>query len=134
MKRAVALAPIAALLVGCSTTPADLEAKSTPTIIAFTENYQEIYRRTSGLAKRCIASSMGPYASMAVDADLFPDLGYGEITVSLINWGVRNYYVSSRIEKTPTGSKLIVRAGNTLGAEQMVQRMQRWAGGDQECT
>jgi len=132
--RIIVAAALSACVAGCSTTPADLEAKSAPAITAFTENYQEIYRRTSGLAKRCIASSMGPYASMAVDADLFPDLGYGEITVSLINWGVRNYYVSSRIEKVPTGSKLIVRAGNTLGAERMIQLLQRWAGGDQSCT
>lgn len=122
------------LLAGCSTTPADLEAKATPITQSFSENYQEIYRRAAGTAKRCMASSMGPYASMAVDTELYPDLGYGEITVSLINWGVRNYYLSARIEKAKTGSVVIAKSGNSIGADNLAQAVMRWAEGGQDCS
>jgi hypothetical protein len=120
-------------LAGCSSTPADLEAKAQPTIQNFNENYQEIYRRTSSTAKRCIAGNVSAYASMAVDTELYSDLGYGEMTVSLINWGTRNYFVSARIEKAQPGARLIVRAGNTLGAENFIQSVLRWANGDPNC-
>lgn len=131
--RKLLITATAVALAGCSTTPAQLEEKSQPSVQAFAENYQEIYRRVSGPAKRCIAANVGPYASMAVDADLLPDLGYGQITVSLINWGTRNYYVSAKVEKLPKGSQMTVRAGNTLGADKMIQNFQRWASGDDSC-
>ncbi|WP_368860672.1 lipoprotein [Bradyrhizobium sp. Arg816] len=34
----------ALLLAGCSSTPADLEAKAAPIVQTYSENYQEIYR------------------------------------------------------------------------------------------
>jgi hypothetical protein len=125
---------LAGLLLGaCSTTPADLEAKAEPTVQNYSENYQEIYRRVSTTAKRCIAGNISAYASMAVDADLYSELGYGDITMSLINWSVRNYYWSTKIEKAGGGSRLTVRAGNTLAAETAKQSVIRWANGDTTC-
>jgi hypothetical protein len=76
---------------------------------------------------------MGPYASMAVDSDLYPDLGYGELTVSLIDMGTRNYYLSVRVEKQLAGSKLTARSGNTLAAGKYVDRVEAWANGDDTC-
>lgn len=131
--RLAILAGTVFLCAACSTTPADLEAKAAPVSKVFSENYQEIYRRAAGTAKRCLASNMGPYASMAVDTELFPDLGYGEITFSLINWGVRNYYLSARIEKLPQGSRLTVKSGNTLVPDHWGQSLLRWATGDSDC-
>ena len=127
---------MAALLLmasGCSTTPKDLEAKAAPVSQTFPENYQEIYRRTSSAAKRCMAANMGAYASMAVDSELYPDLGYGEVTVSLIDMGIRNYYLSARIEKANSGARLIIHSGNTLGSEAATGNLLRWASGDEGC-
>lgn len=76
---------------------------------------------------------MGAYASMAVDTELYPDLGYGEVTVSLIDMGVRNYYLSARIEKANNGALLIVHSGNTLGSEAATGNLLRWASGDDGC-
>jgi hypothetical protein len=118
---------------GCSTTPADLEAITTPTTQTYSENYQEIYRRVSGTAKRCLAGNMSAYASMAVDSELYSELGYGEVQLSLINIGVRNYYVAARIEKTPTGSKMTVRSGNTIDNSVHLNRFLAWASGSQDC-
>jgi hypothetical protein len=123
----------AALTSGCSTTPADLEAVTTPTTQTYSENYQEIYRRVSGTAKRCLAGNMSAYASMAVDSELYSELGYGEVQLSLINMGTRNYYVSARIEKAPTGSKMTVRSGNTIANNVHLNRFLAWASGGQDC-
>lgn len=121
------------LLAGCSSTPANLEAKSAPTIQTYTENYQEIFRRVSMTAKRCYTSNVGAYASTTADTQLYPDLGYGEITVSLINWGTRNYYMTAKIEKDGTGAKMTVRAGNSLAAPRYVEYALKWAGGATDC-
>ncbi|WP_412773988.1 hypothetical protein [Nitrobacter sp.] len=123
----------ALLLAGCSTTPADLEAKATPVVQTYPDNYQEIYRRVSTTAKRCFARNTGPYSSYAVDADLYPDLGYGEVTLSLVNTITRNYYLSVRIEKQPKGSRLTMRTGNTLATNTYIDRIEAWASGDDTC-
>ncbi|MBR1362910.1 hypothetical protein [Bradyrhizobium ottawaense] len=125
---------VCALSLGaCSSTPADLEAKTAPVVQTYSENYQEIYRRVSTTAKRCFAGNVGAYASFAVDSELYSELGYGETTLSLINLGTRNYYLSVRIEKQPAGSKLTVRSGNTLASERYKTLILGWAGGDQNC-
>jgi len=122
------------VLGGCSTTPADLNAKTEATVQNYPDNYQEIYRRISTTAKRCIAGNISAYASMAIDAELYSDLGYGEITASLINIGIRNYYWSAKIEKAERGSsRLTARSGNTLASETAKQSIIRWANGDANC-
>jgi len=133
MKIASCVVLAALSLGGCSTTPADLEAKTEATVQNYSENYQEIYRRVSTVARRCVAGNVGAYASMAVDGDLYSELGYGDITMSLINWSVRNYYCPAKIEKTASGSKMTVRSGNTLASETAKQSILRWASGDTAC-
>jgi hypothetical protein len=126
--RSLGVVALVAALGGCSTTPADLEAKAVPIIQTYSENYQEIYRRVSTTAKRCFAGNVGAYASFAVDSELYSELGYGELTLSLINMGTRNYYLSIRVEKQPAGSKLTVRSGNTLASERYKSLVLGWAG------
>jgi hypothetical protein len=70
---------------------------------------------------------------MAVDSEFYSELGYGELTVSLINMGTRNYYLTVRIERMLTGSKMTVRSGNTLAADAHTAAVLRWASGDQNC-
>jgi hypothetical protein len=128
-------ATVCALLIlsGCSSTPQDLDANNAPTIVNFSENYQEIYRRVSSTAKRCIAGNVSAYASMAVDTELYSELGYGEVQVSLINMGMRNYYVTARIDRVGTGSKLTLRSGNTLAASRQLNTFLEWANGKDTC-
>jgi len=69
---------VAIVLCGCSSTPGDLE-KSTSAVRDsknYTENYQEVYRRFVGTARRC-STSTGSHVSFEVDADLYSELGYG---------------------------------------------------------
>ena len=120
-------------LPGCSTSPADLEAKAAPTIRTYTENYQEIFRRVSTTAKRCGTGSVGAMSSMVIDSQLYSELGYGEASYSLINYGVRNYYWTAKIEKSGTGSKMTISAGNVLNNTYMINNVIRWADGDTNC-
>lgn len=121
------------VLAGCSSTPQDLEAKTAPTIRSYTENYQEIYRRISSTAKRCEAGNTSAMTSQAVDSELYPDLGYGEISKSMINYGVRNYYWTAKIERDGKGAKMTLRSGNTINNDAGIERLTRWASGDQNC-
>jgi hypothetical protein len=80
-----------------------------------------------------LQATLVAYASFAVDSGLYPDLGYGELTLSLINMGTRNYHLSVRVDKQPTGSRLTIRSGNTLAAERYTSLVLGWASGDQNC-
>lgn len=134
MKLIFAAAFASLLLAGCSSTPSDLESKAAPAVQTYTENYQEIFRRVSTTAKRCEAGNVNATASMAVDAQLYSELGYGEISRSLINYGARNYYWTAKIERAGTGSKMTITAGNTINNQSMINNVIRWASGDQNCT
>jgi len=129
--------PIAALLgfslSGCTSTTAEVDATGTPTTQSFSENYQEIFRRTSSTAKRCFAGNINAQASIAVDSEIYSELGYAEISMSLINWGYRDYYATARIEKAGTGSRMITRPGKSLGASNYAEKLTKWATGDQSC-
>jgi hypothetical protein len=81
----------------------------------------------STTAKRCFAGNVGAYASFTGDSELYSELGYGELTLSLINMGTRG------VEKQPAGSKLTARSGNSLASERYKSLVLGWAGGDQNC-
>lgn len=135
MQKLAALLSILAVLASCSSTSGDLERKtqSTAKTATFAENYQEIYRRVSNSAKNCSSGNINAYASYEIDAQLYNELGYGEVTLSLSNLGTRNYYWKAKIEKQDTGTKVTVHAGNTLNAKQLSSNVLRWAGGDEAC-
>lgn len=129
----IVVSAILALTVGCSTRPAELEAKTEAVVRTYPENYQEVFRRLSNAARRCMTGNLSAYASLDVDAQLYSELGYGEITQSLVNLGVRNYYWSAKIEKVDEGARLTMNAGNTLGADAIIRKSLRWAEGDDRC-
>lgn len=88
----------------------------------------------STTAKRCYTANINGYASTTADAQLYPDLGYGEVSVSLIDMGIRNYYFSAKIEKAGPGTKMTLHAGNTLAAPRYIEYALKWAsGGDDSC-
>jgi hypothetical protein len=121
-------------IAGCSTKPTDLAAKTKAEVHTYSENYQEIYRRVASTAKRCQSGNVNAYASYDVDAELYSELGYGEVSMSLVNVGTRNYFWTAKIEKAGTGSKLTVNSGNTLASGSNQKSVVRWASGDENCT
>lgn len=55
-------------------------------------------------------------------------LGYCELTLSLIDLGTRTYYLSARVDKQSTRSKLTVRSGSTPADERYKTLILTWAG------
>lgn len=126
------LAAVALGVAACSTTPANLEAKTQPTSRAFIENYQEIYRRVFNTATRCVAGNVGSTSSFEVDGQLYSELGFGEVMHSTVTLG-RNYIWKVKIERKGDGSLMTVNAGNTLVNDTWIAKLFRWAGGDETC-
>ena len=118
-------------LAGCASTTSIPDEK--PTAQNYAENYQEIYQRVSTTAKRCFASKGGIYASSSVDASLFSDIGYGEVTLAVVRRGTDNYFLSVRIENQPTGSKITMISDDTAASQRYRQLVSAWATGDQNC-
>ncbi len=126
------------LLIGCavsscSTTPDDLEKSTSAVRDAkhYSENYQEVYRRLSSTARRC--QSTAGSAAFTVDAQLYNELGYGEITMSMVSIYPRNYYWKAKVEKDGAGSRVSVVSGNTLAQGRTLADVIRWADGDGSC-
>lgn len=135
MKPVVAgcISTAALFVVACSTTPQNLQSKTPQQTFDYTENYQEIYRRVSSQARICQAGTIAASASNEVDAQLYPDLGFGEVSSSLSNYGVRNYYWTAKIEKAGTGSRMIINSMTSLGPTTAAGRLDGWATGATGC-
>ncbi|TWD58088.1 hypothetical protein FB480_101843 [Agrobacterium vitis] len=136
-RRITAISIISALLAlsSCSSSPEALE-KSPDAVRqekTYSANYQEVYRRLVGTARRCAGVGNGMYTSFQVDSDLFSELGYGEVAFSLQDMGARNYYWKAKIQKEGNGSKLSVVSGNTLAKNRTLRDVVRWADGDSNC-
>lgn len=129
----VATTGLTVLLTGCTSTPAEIESKTAATVKTYAQNYQEIYRNTSGTARRCFAQNLNGQASLVVDSELYSDLGYGEVSMSIINWGYRDYYFTAKIEKAGAGARMTARPGPALGSGNFFDKLLRWAEGDQAC-
>lgn len=129
------LVALSLIIAGCSSTPEALEksegaARAEKT---YAENYQEVYRRLSSTARRCSGGSSGKYTSFELDSELYNELGYGEVTLSLSNFGARNYYWKAKVTKTGSGALVTAVAGNTLAKNVDLRRVMRWADGDTGC-
>jgi hypothetical protein len=118
-------------LVGCASNPP--EEVNRPTVQTYAQDYQGLFQRISTTAKRCFASKAGLYRSGAVDADLYSEIGYGQLTLTVNGTGTSNYYVSVRIEKQSTGSKLTMISDNMEASQRYRELVSRWANGDQNC-
>jgi hypothetical protein len=126
-------AALLVLLAGCSTTPEALEAKSDSASRNYAANYQEVYQRLAGTARRCFAGPGTPALSMAVEAALHKELGFGEVRFVAIGLAYSNYFVSAKIEKMSPGSRISVKVNNPMIGERLSKMVFRWADGDQEC-
>ena len=118
-------------LAGCASKPP--EEANKPTVQTYAEDYQGLFQRVSTTAKRCFASKAGLYQSGAVDADLYSEMGYGQLTLTVNGRGGDSYYVSVRIEKQPTGSKLTMISENMAASQRFRELVLGWVNGDQNC-
>jgi hypothetical protein len=133
MRKLISVALLVAL-VGCSTSSDSLESSKSAVRSekTYAANYQEVFRRISNTAKRC--QQTAGTAAFNVDAQLYNELGFGEITLSLVSaLYPRNYYWKAKVEKAGEGSKVSIVSGNTLGQGATLRQVERWAGGDTSC-
>lgn len=100
---------------------------------ALPANYQEVYRNIATVARNCWVGGflLSPQAQRNVDADLFSDLGRGEVTIWMSNIG-RNVYAHADIERADGGSRVTVytyfSSWDSIGP-----RMEKWAKGEADC-
>lgn len=133
MRKSISIA-LLIVLTGCSTSSESLESSKSAVRSEkrYAENYQEVYRRISTTAKRC--QQTAGTAAFNVDAQLYNELGFGEITLSLVSaLYPRNYYWKAKVEREGSGSKVSIVSGNTLAQGSTLRQVERWAGGDTNC-
>ncbi|MEZ2220734.1 hypothetical protein [Rhizobium sp. RCC_161_2] len=134
MKRILTAALLSAL-VGCSNNPDTLAQNkySANTEKSFPENYQALYRKIHDPASRCLVGSPGVATQLILDAQLYPDLGFGEISYSMSSIYGRHFFWKAKIEKAGSGSKISVVSGNSLSRDKDIRSVLRWADGDMNC-
>lgn len=134
MKLKIASTALAIALAGCLTTPEALEASkgTVSQTRTYADNYQALYRKVLGPAQRCFAASNGS-TQFQVEAQLYPVLGFGEITDSMSSIYGRNFYIKVKIEKAGSGSKMTVWSGNMLVKRSELETVFSWADGATGC-
>ena len=135
MRKAITAAVSAVALSGCAASSVgDLRANPAKRY-EFTspDGYQQVYRNIARMARECWAGGFIG-SQFVVDADLFPDLAVGEVTIRVA--GLTNM-VHANALVTPSdakeGARVVV--WNSLSTwNDMGPRIQRWASGGQSCS
>lgn len=122
------------LLAGCSITPELLQSQADAASQNYIENYEAVYRRVASMARRCLIPKDLVISSFEVEAELHKELGFADVRLVVISVGIpTNYFLSARIEKLSTGSRVSVKTNNALVSERLSKMVFRWAGGDDKC-
>lgn len=127
---------ITLLCVGCASTTDDLLSKpgTEKRTLEFNQNYQEVYQSVRSMAIDCQDGYAGAYTTSDINAELYSDLGYAEISQRLNTLGANNYYWFLKIERLgPLKSRMTVFSGNTLNNSAAIQRLEAWANGSKRC-
>lgn len=122
------LATLATLTLSACVSQADLSDKYDDTVINYAENYQVIYKRVVDQAKACQSGQTGIASALMVDAQLYPDLGFGDIAVRLSNLGTNTYFYTAKVSKNGSGSTFTI-----TGAPRVVKQVVGWANGSKKC-
>ena len=117
---------LALVVGGCgATTKTELEHSAPQAqIFRYPDNYQAIFRRVSESAKRCLAGEfLLAHGRMAIDAQLYSDLGFGEISHYLSHALLPRHHFSAKIERDGEGSKMTIKAD----AAMFIRFADQWA-------
>lgn len=120
------------LLSGCSTTPEAIDAKSDAASQSYSDNYEEVYRRLAGAARRCMTGHPTRALSMEVEANLYRERGLADVRFVAVG-AYSNYFLSARVERTGPGSRVSVKVNNPLIGDSLSKMVFRWAGGELQC-
>lgn len=130
------VALVATLVSAC--TPTSEALKSDPETVkqevTLNKNYQAAYRDLVTAATDCLAST-GIASEQNVTSELYSELGLGEVTYWLSNFGTQNYYWKAEIRKTGSSSSVMhVWAAGSIIAETVANKVILWANGDRSCS
>ena len=120
------------LLAGCAATPESLEFKSDDVSQNYADNYEEVYRRLTSTARRCVTGGIIAARNVVV-SNLHNELGFAVVRFVVIGIFSDNYYLSAKIEKMGSGSRVSVKTKNPIISVRLNKMVFRWAGGDQQC-
>lgn len=125
------------LLAAC-TSMAEHEAKPFDTIFRVEKNYQAVYASTLRTMRQCLNPGQGYFLSPVseqMSADLFPDLGYAEITRYQANM-VAVPWSTTRIERQGEGTLVSIKTSSQLPYAQRYTRawLIYWAKGGTVCS
>jgi hypothetical protein len=129
------------LLGGCSISREGLDTHDDAESQQFSDNYEEIFRRLSVMGEKCYPrgqdrGNAGNRLSGAIESEgeLHKDRGSADFRLAVSSLSVRtNYFLSARIEKAGSGSRVTTKVNNPLLASGLSKILFRWAGGDQSC-
>lgn len=130
------MAVVAAVtLTACTSSIGDLE--TSPDVFRLQadldRNYQAAYRDLGATATDCLAAEMIS-ASVVVDRDLYSELGFGEVTNWLSNFGARDFYWKAEVHETSSGtSRISVWFAPGPNTEKRARKIVEWAQGDRTC-
>lgn len=98
--------------------------------------YQEVYATTLSTMRRCnLASGPADFlgtSSFNLDAQLYGDLGYGEIEWYMSGVTVMRQMLT-RIERHNGGSRVSIRTANMANEAPFLARVSHWARGGSNC-
>ncbi|MDA4848020.1 hypothetical protein [Hoeflea poritis] len=124
----------ALVLSGCVSSSQDLvESSSNKRTFTVSQNYQQVYRNISKTASQCLTRGivLSSQASWDVDAQLYSELGYGEIDFYLNNVG-KDFYATAKVERQGSGTKVTVVSRERF-KDRFSDSFQRWAKGSTAC-
>lgn len=134
MKRS-SLIPV--IFLAACTSMQEHDAKSFDMQFRMAEDYQTVYAATLRVMRQCLNPGSGYFLSPVseqMSADLYPDLGYGEITryqanVVAIPWS------TTRVERQGSGALVSIKTSSQLRHAQDHMRtwLSYWAKGGQSC-
>jgi len=121
-------------LSGCASST-DLRTAPPSDTFRVDRNYQQVYRDMLAAARACNGVGRAGIANPVfnnLDAELYSDLGYGEIYYWQDNAiDIPFFYV--RVNREGSSSVVQSTVGRPMGIAQDTSRFRRWASGDTRC-
>lgn len=119
---------------GCTTSPAEFESLSPQLVEDISDNYQTAYERVYRTGRRCYVTGFFT-TSQEVEAQLFPELGFGEVLFIFVNMGTKSPMLRLRVDKRDSGARVSVTSTFYLPSEQARwrQKLLGWARGETDC-
>lgn len=129
------------LITGCTLSPQTLEERPDAESQSFPESYEVIYQRLSTMGEHCYPRGMDAgnpnnriAGSIESQGEIHREGGFANFRLVTSALGLKtNYFLSAKIEKIGTGSRVTTKVINPLGASALSKIIFRWAAGDQNC-